>query len=212
MFLDTRLQTIKLKTCEPNLKVRLAHSEQESTIRSSKKSSPKSPKVPRGSRLTAQQEAFALLVANGTGQTQAYRSVYAVDVDSAHARTHWVESSRLAKQQNVAKRIDEIRADRLRTGLLDEQSVLSMLLAEATDLRRIGSTGSSRVAAINSISSLLGLATKRVEIDGTVDVTHESLVELSADELIALKSAIRQSRERRSIPARLSVDSDHTAL
>lgn len=59
-------------------------------------------------KLTAKQEKFAQLVANGKGQSEAYRMAY--DAKGMADQTIWTQASLLASNQKVANRISSLKA------------------------------------------------------------------------------------------------------
>ena len=63
----------------------------------------------RPRRLTAKQDRFAALVAQGSPLAAAYRQAY--DATRMRARTVWNDSSALARHPGVAARVEQLRAE-----------------------------------------------------------------------------------------------------
>ena len=83
-------------------------------------------------RLTAKQEAFALICATkSTTLSDAYRTVY--DAAKMTKRSVWAESTRLRQNPLVARRIDEIRAQTTEKVQLTRAWVLEHLMENALE-------------------------------------------------------------------------------
>ncbi len=111
--------------------------------------------------LTAKQEEFAVAVAGGKSQSDAYRQAY--DAENMTQSQIWVESSTLAKNQKVADRIAFLR-----------NSVASETILKAADILN----ETRRMASVT--------ARDFVHPDGTVKGIHEL-----SDDAAACVSAIK---------------------
>ena len=111
--------------------------------------------------LTAKQEEFAVAVAGGKSQSDAYRQAY--DAENMTQSQIWVESSTLAKNQKVADRIAFLR-----------NSVASETILKASDILN----ETRRMASVT--------ARDFVHPDGTVKGIHEL-----SDDAAACVSAIK---------------------
>jgi phage terminase small subunit len=124
------------------------------------------------STLTAKQERFALRLAEGETQADAYRHVYrAHEMGSAAV---WSEASRLAHNPKVAARVQELKAEaeeRRRMAALDrEEAILNRLEHEALTAR----TDGARVKALELLGKHLGMFTDRVVVEPP-DRTEEEI-------------------------------------
>ena len=111
--------------------------------------------------LTAKQEEFAVAVAGGKSQSDAYRQAY--DAENMTQSQIWVESSTLAKNQKVADRIAFLR-----------NSIASETILKASDILN----ETRRMASVT--------ARDFVHPDGTVKGIHEL-----SDDAAACVSAIK---------------------
>lgn len=75
--------------------------------------------------LTDKQEKFALKVVEGKSLSDAYRECY--DCENSSDKTIWNEASILAKNQEVAKRIDELREQLVKPTIMTAQQRLEFL-------------------------------------------------------------------------------------
>lgn len=116
--------------------------------------------------LTAKQARFAVGLAEGQTQAEAYR--YAYSAEAMGSGAVWSEASRLAHNPKVAARVQELKAEaeeRRRMAALDrEEAIIRRLEHEALTAR----TDGARVKALELLGKHLGMFTDRVVVD-----THE---------------------------------------
>jgi phage terminase small subunit len=112
-----------------------------------------------------QYERFALLVARGMPQSEAYRRVGFKTVD--HNRNVSANATRLAKTTEVEIRIRELQEQaRARLGITQEH-----LIKEANAAYRLGrktNQPNAMIAATAFKAKLLGLVVDRAEVEGTL--------------------------------------------
>jgi pectin methylesterase-like acyl-CoA thioesterase len=126
--------------------------------------------------LTAKRKAFAQAVADGQSQADAYRSAF--DAGRMSPGAVWTEASLLARNPQVALRVEELKAEaeEVRQTMLvgREEAILAQLEKEALTAR----TDSARIRAIELLGRHLGLFVDRSEVK---DVTDRSADEIEAD-------------------------------
>jgi hypothetical protein len=109
--------------------------------------------------LTAKQEAFSKLVADGQPQADAYRQAY--NAESMKPAVVWSEASRLASHPKVAARIERLQAERdaIRSMLVldQEEAILLQLQHEALTAR----TDSARIKALELLGKHAGMFSER---------------------------------------------------
>ena len=109
--------------------------------------------------LTAKQERFATLVAQGATQSDAYRQAYNVSPDSAPS-TAWSNGCSLAADTQVLLRIQELKAAIQQQALAATAWTLGRLVEAAEDHRRLALEGGFKgVSAANGALELIGRAT-----------------------------------------------------
>ncbi len=113
--------------------------------------------------LTAKQEQFALSIAEGTTQADAYRQAY--DASGMKDGTVWSEAARLMRHPHVTARVEELRAEAelVRRGLLSsrEEAILGRLEHEALTAK----TDSARIRALELLGRHAGMFVERVEVE-----------------------------------------------
>ncbi|MFM7655653.1 MAG: hypothetical protein ACKO56_09745 [Paracoccaceae bacterium] len=113
--------------------------------------------------MTAKQERFALSIAEGTTQADAYRQAY--DASGMKDGTVWSEAARLMRRPHVTARVAELRAEAeaVRQGLLlsREEAILARLEHEALTAK----TDSARIRALELLGKAAGLFVERVEVE-----------------------------------------------
>jgi phage terminase small subunit len=131
--------------------------------------------------LTAKQEQFALSIAEGTTQADAYRQAY--DASGMKDGTVWSEAARLMRRPHVTARVEELRAEAevVRQGLLmsREEAILGRLEHEAMTAK----TDSARIRALELLGRHAGMFTERVE----VEQVDRSVAQIEADILARLQ-------------------------
>ena len=134
--------------------------------------------------LTAQQEFFARLVAEGKSQSEAYRQAYP-KAQKWKPGNVWRRSSELSAKPVVLGRIEAIRAElRERTLWSMEQSV-SVL----SEIAQGGEKDADRVRAVAELNAMFGFeAPKKAEISGkgggpvqTVSMTPDEFRAIAAE-------------------------------
>jgi len=132
--------------------------------------------------LTAKQEQFALSIAEGTTQADAYRQAY--DASGMKDGTVWSEAARLMRHPHVTARVEELRAEAemVRRNLVvsREEFILHRLEHEATTAKNDG----ARVRALEVLGRAAGLFTEKMQVEQ---------VERSAE---AIERDIRQRLQR----------------
>ncbi len=113
--------------------------------------------------LTAKQEQFALSIAEGTTQADAYRQAY--DASGMKDGTVWSEAARLMRRPHVTARVAELRAEAeaVRQGLLlsREEAILARLEHEALTAK----TDAARIRALELLGRNVGMFVERVEVE-----------------------------------------------
>lgn len=133
------------------------------------------------SQLTIKQEAFALNVAQGSSQADAYRTAYLPR--EMKPSTLWAEASRLASHPKVSARIEELKqeAERMRqAAAMDrEEAILQRLEHEAMTAK----TDTARIRALELLGRHIGMFRDRIE----VEQVERSPEQIEADILLRLK-------------------------
>jgi hypothetical protein len=124
--------------------------------------------------LTPQQEAFALLVASGKSQAEAYRTAYAnstVWKDS----TVWERASRLSAKPEVIARVAEHRADLAKRSLWSREDSVRSLMGVIRDAER----ASDIVSAVKELNAMHGFnAPQKVEHSGAVTSVTRRIIDV----------------------------------
>ena len=109
--------------------------------------------------LTMKQEKFAVSLADGFSQADAYRQSY--QTENMQNATTYVEASRLAAHPKVALRLEQLRRekdeDRHMQALRREDFVLDSLMHESINAK----SDSARVRALELIGKTIGLFVDR---------------------------------------------------
>lgn len=125
--------------------------------------------------LTAQQELFARLVAEGKSQSEAYRQAYP-KAQKWKPGNVWRRASELCAKPDVLGRVEALRAE------LRERSLWSMeqSVAVLSEIARAGEKDADRVRAVAELNSMFGFeAPKKTEVtnpDGSLGPTVIKIV------------------------------------
>lgn len=101
------------------------------------------------SKLTAQQEKFCQLIADGHSQADAYRGAY--KVGQSKPETVIQNASRLMADSNVSARVVALRAALTNKALWTREQAVQALIAEAT-----GDRASDRISALKALNDMHG--------------------------------------------------------
>ena len=127
--------------------------------------------------LTVKQAAFAKLVADGAGYSDAYREAYNTKI-SASAKSINVAASRLNKHPAVARRIEELKSGDVRATsdneMLTQRWIMDRLREEATNPKN---SPSVRVRALE----LIGKNQKMFGDDAIVVIKERSPEEITRE-------------------------------
>lgn len=131
-----------------------------------------------GDKLTAKQEHFSQLVAQGLTLTDAYKTAYNVK-EGTKPSTVWVNASNLAiKNTKVASRIKAITDENTARKRTEEDKlkiwVTDQLKSEAMNAQ----SDSARVAALTQLGRSVGMFTDKVEQEDKAD---RSVTDIEAD-------------------------------
>lgn len=123
-------------------------------------------------KLTPKQEKFCqLYIENGGNASAAYRGSYSAG--KMKDETIWVNSCNLLKNNKVAIRVDELRADIAKRHEVTVDSILAEL-EEARQLALGDEKGASAaVAASMGKARLCGLIVEKKQIDGNIQHNHK---------------------------------------
>lgn len=143
-------------------------------------------------KLTAKQELFAQLVAQGKTQADAYREAY--DAKRMKPQVLWVTASQLAANPKVAIRVEELRAEAAKACVVtmeEHMNILRKLRDQATEAKQY----SAAIKAEELAGKVSGFYIERherkdVPAFSQPDVIRERQAQIEA----AL--AIRKARER----------------
>ena len=129
--------------------------------------------------LTDKQEAFAVLVASGKNQSEAYRLAY--DAEKMQPSTVWTEASLLLSNQKVANRLMALNQEKEQQRRMMAVSRAERVLQRLESLADSAQTESVRVRANELLGKTAGLFTDQVEIttdtDRTVDQIQAAITE-----------------------------------
>ena len=101
------------------------------------------------SKLTAQQEKFCQLVADGHSQADAYRGSY--KVGKSKPETVIQNASRLMADSNVSARVSELKAALSNKALWTREQAVQALIAETA-----GDRASDRINALKALNDMHG--------------------------------------------------------
>jgi len=125
--------------------------------------------------LTAKQELFAQCVASGKSQSDAYRAAYDVGEDT-EAQTVWVNSSILASDTNVAKRIKQLKAELAEQCLWAREDSVIALVNKV--VRAAGTKQTDLINAIKELNVMHGYkAPEKHEISGIIESITRKIVD-----------------------------------
>ncbi len=119
--------------------------------------------------LTAKQEEFAVAVAGGKSQSDAYRQAY--DAENMTQSQIWVESSTLAKNQKVADRIAFLRNSIASETILKASDILNETRRMASVTARDFVHPDGKVKGIHELSDDAAACVSAIKVapDGTVE-------------------------------------------
>lgn len=112
-------------------------------------------------KLTAKQEQFSHLLANGMSQTDAYKNAY--NAESMSEQVIWNEASKLANHHEVSIRVSEIQAD-IRKELKVTAESITKELEEARMVAAAKEQGAAMVSASMGKAKLHGLLVDNVVV------------------------------------------------
>jgi len=116
-----------------------------------------------GDKLTAKQEHFCQLVAQGQTLTEAYKTAYNVK-DGTKPSTVWSNASRLATENTkVAHRIDAISADIAARKRTDEDKLKIWVTDQLKQEATMADSASARVSALVALGKSVAMFTDKVE-------------------------------------------------
>jgi hypothetical protein len=124
--------------------------------------------------LTPQQEAFALLVASGKSQAEAYRTAYAKSTTWKESAV-WERASRLSAKPEVIARVAEHRADLAKRSLWSREDSVRSLMGVIRDAER----ASDIVSAVKELNAMHGFNTpQKVEHSGAVTSVTRRIIDV----------------------------------
>ena len=125
--------------------------------------------------LTAKQEKFVRGIIEGMTQADAYRAAYSCK--SMSDKTVWENASRLMADSKVKARVQELRAELVKPGIMTAQERLKWL----TELINSEEEGTNeKLKAIDIMNKMQGEYVQKVEANVSNEVTIN--IELSDDE------------------------------
>jgi phage terminase small subunit len=113
-------------------------------------------------KLTARQESFAQAVASGMNQSDAYRKAYSADKTSD--KVIWINASKVAKNDKVLLRIDELKAELASKFLWTREMSVKVLANIAA--AKVGFKGGEKVSAVRELNLMHGF-NQPIKIDNT---------------------------------------------
>jgi hypothetical protein len=131
--------------------------------------------------LTDKQEAFAVLVASGKNQSDAYRLAY--DADRMQPSTIWTEASLLLANQKVANRLMVLNSEKEQQRRMMAVSRAERVLQRLESLADNAATESVRVRANELLGKTAGLFTEQVEVTTSADRTVDDIQQSITDRL-----------------------------
>ena len=124
--------------------------------------------------LTDKQEAFALLVFEGTNFSDAYREAY--DASAMSAASIHTEACKLVKNPKVAHRIDALIRDREAQQRMQRLSRSEKLISKLEDIAfRNGDADGTQVRALELLGKSMGMWIDKVETEDKTERTEEQL-------------------------------------
>jgi len=131
--------------------------------------------------LTDKQESFAVLVASGKNQTEAYRLSY--DADRMADATVWTEASLLLSNPKVAARLAVLNTEKENQRRMMAVSRAERVLQRLERLADSATTESVKVRANELLGKTAGLFTDQVEITTDTDRTVDQIQAAITDRL-----------------------------
>lgn len=124
--------------------------------------------------LTPRQEAFALSVASGKSQAEAYRCAYPKSTAWKDTAV-WQQASRLMALPHVASRVAEHRADLAKRSLWSREDSVRSLMGVIRDAER----ASDIVSAVKELNAMHGFnAPQKVEHSGAVTSVTRRIIDV----------------------------------
>lgn len=128
-----------------------------------------------GDKLTAKQEHFCQLVAQGETLTDAYKKAYDVK-EGTKPSTVWVNASNLAtKNTKVSSRIKAITEEITARKRTDEDKLKIWVTDRLKEEAMQADSDSARVAALTQLGRSVGMFTDKVEQDDKSDRTASDI-------------------------------------
>jgi phage terminase small subunit len=131
--------------------------------------------------LTDKQEAFAVLVASGKNQSEAYRLAY--DAEKMLPASIWTEASLLLSNPKVASRLMTLNQEKENQRRMMAVSRAERVLQRLETLADNASTESVRVRANELLGKTAGLFTDQVEITTDTDRSVDQIQAAISDRL-----------------------------
>mgnify|MGYP003646024853 CR=1 FL=1 len=131
--------------------------------------------------LTDKQEAFAVLVASGKNQSEAYRLAY--DADKMLPASVWTEASLLLSNPKVASRLMVLNTEKEQQRRMMAVSRAERVLQRLETLADAATTESVRVRANELLGKTAGLFTDQVEITTDTDRSVDQIQAAISDRL-----------------------------
>jgi len=131
--------------------------------------------------LTDKQEAFAVLVASGKNQSEAYRLAY--DAEKMQPSTVWTEASLLLANQKVANRLMVLNSEKEQQRRMMAVSRAERVLQRLESLADSAQTESVRVRANELLGKTAGLFTDQVEVTTSTDRSVDDIQQAITDRL-----------------------------
>jgi len=131
-------------------------------------------------KLTDKQEGACLVFIETGNKSKAYRANY--DCDESKPETIWNEAYLLFNNPDVAKRVDELRAEHAERHNVTIDS-LTLEFEQATNIAAESNQASAMVAAITAKAKVHGLITDKTQHKGAigfVDLSNKTDEELQA--------------------------------
>ena len=118
--------------------------------------------VKREDLLTAKQEKFCSMVADGETLADAYRNSYDVK-PSTQEKSIWQSASRLMANVKVTSRVTQLINEKKVSALQEEEKKKSFVLSQLQKIALEGDTSASKVSALSWLGKSIGMFTDRVE-------------------------------------------------
>ena len=127
-------------------------------------------------KLTAKQEVFCQGIANGLDQAGAYRAAY--DAEGMKNSTIYPHASKLMKNDKVAARIAELKAEVQKKHLWTREMSVKALVQAYKEGRP-----SEKVAAIKELNAMHGYREpQEISLQGNLDVIQRRIVDDVSDD------------------------------